>query len=171
MTMHHRFAPLDTGLGAATSFIRWPQARLGIAAPTNAQLRGLPEAIALAFMQRKLHDLYLPADRFAGRPPPAAPKPAQSLASHEGRYANAYFGDAQITPNATGDAPELSIGPAAVRHRLRHWDGDVFVFTPRGESTAPGSLSAIGFAPGQMQIELYSEDLAHGLFERVAAQP
>ena len=175
-------------MGAATSFILWPQARLGITVLTNAQPRGLPEAIALAFgaqawggtapptdwlafMQDKLHGLYLPAGRFAGLPPPAAPKPAQPLSSYAARYRNAYFGDAQVTPNATGDALELTIGPAAARYPLRHWDGDVFVFTPRGESAAPGSVSAVTFAPGQMQIELYSEDLAHGLFQRVAGPP
>ena len=36
-------------LGAHTAFILWPQAGLGITVLTNAQPRGLAEAIALAF--------------------------------------------------------------------------------------------------------------------------
>ena len=175
-------------MGTATSFVLWPQAQLGITVLTNAQPRGLAEAIALAFggqawgstapatdwltvMQDKLHGLYKPTGQFAGQTPPAAPKPAQPLAHYVARYANAYFGTAQVALNATGDTLELTVGPAAVRYPLRHWDGDVFVFTPRGESAAPGSVSAVRFAPGQMQIELYSEDLEHGRFQRVAERP
>ncbi|HMN56063.1 MAG TPA: hypothetical protein PKE15_02350, partial [Ottowia sp.] len=56
-----------------------------------------------------------------------------------------------------------------VRYALRHWDGDTFVFEPRGESAAPGSVSAVDFTPGQMQIELYSEDILHGRFTRLNA--
>ena len=175
-------------MGAATSIVLWPQAQLGITVLTNAQPRGLAEAIALVFggqawsstapatdrlavMQDKLHGLYKPIGRFAGQPPPAAPKPAQPLPNYAARYANAYFGTAQVALNATGDALELTLGPAAVRYSLRHWDGDVFVFTPRGESAAPGSVSAVSFTPGQMQVELYGEDQAHGRFERATDSP
>ena len=80
-------------LGAHTAFILWPQAGLGITVLTNAQPRGLAEAIALAFgeqawgdaadgssgtdwlaaMQAKMHDLYRPLGRLAGQSAPAAP--------------------------------------------------------------------------------------------------
>ena len=96
------------------------------------------------------------------------PKGTESLV---GRYASAYYGDARIELNAAGDALQLVLGPAAVRHGLRHWDGDVFTFAPQGESATPGSISALTFTPGQMQIERYAEDLERGRFQRVADRP
>lgn len=178
-------------LGAHTAFILWPQSDLGITVLTNAQPRGLAEAIALTFgemalgdapdgqsttdwlavMQGKMHDLYRPFGQFAGQPPPAAPTPAQPLTVYAGRYANAYFGDAVVTITPDGQALDLTLGPALVRHRLSHWSGDQFVFNLAGENAPPGSVSAVRFAPRQLQIERYAEDLAHGRFERMADGP
>ena len=176
-------------MGAATSFILWPQAQLGITVLTNAQPRGLAEAIAVLFGERAwddapaadwlmtmqnldaMHGQYKPQGRLVGQPPPAAPTPPSPLASLVGRYASAYYGDARIELNAAGDALQLVLGPAAVRHGLRHWDGDVFTFAPQGESATPGSISALTFTPGQMQIERYAEDLERGRFQRVADRP
>lgn len=178
-------------LGAHTAFILWPQAGLGIAVLTNAQPRGLAEAIALAFgerawgdvadgapstdwldaMQARMHEMYRPLGRLAGQPAPAMPTPPQPLARYAGHYANAYYGDARAVLNADGTALDLVIGPAQVRHRLRHRDGDLFTFDLQGENAPPGSVSAVQFSldgPGRMQVEFYAEDLAHGLFERVA---
>ena len=177
-------------MGAATSFILWPQADLGITVLTNAQPRGLAEAIALAFgerawgdvapdtpvsdrwllaMQEMMHNLYQAQGHLAGQTPPAKPAPPQALTAYTGLYTNAYFGAARIELTAAGDGLALVIGPASVRYALRHWDGDTFVFEPRGESAAPGSVSAVDFTLGQMQIELYSEDLNHGRFTRLSA--
>ena len=175
-------------LGAHTAFILWPQAGLGITVLTNAQPRGLAEAIALAFgeqawgdaadgssgtdwlaaMQAKMHDLYRPLGRLAGQSAPAAPAPAQPLARYAGRYANAYYGDAQVVLGADGTALDLVLGPAQARYRLRHHDGDLFAFDLQGENAPPGSVSAVQFGAQSMQIEFFAEDLAHGRFERVA---
>ncbi|MBB1650086.1 serine hydrolase [Delftia sp. UME58] len=174
-------------LGAHTAFILWPQAGLGITVLTNAQPRGLTEAIALAFgeqawgdvagtdwlatMQARMHEMYRPLGHLAGQPAPATPTPPQPLARYAGRYANAYYGDARVVLGADGTALDLVIGPAQVRHRLRHHDGDLFAFDLQGENAPPGSVSAVQFSldgPGRMQVEFYAEDLAHGLFERVA---
>ena len=178
-------------LGAHTAFILWPEADLGIAVLTNAQPRGLAEAIALAFgeqalgdaangipsadwlavMQEKMHGLYRPLGRLAGQPPPASPAPSQPLGRYAGCYANAYYGDACVELGAGGAALDLVLGPAQVRYRLRHQDGDLFAFDLAGENAPPGSVSAVQFSLdglGRMQIEYYAEDLAHGLFERVA---
>lgn len=179
-------------LGAHTAFILWPQADLGITVLTNAQPRGLAEAIALAFgeqalgdaapgvpsadwlavMQEKMRGLYRPLGALAGQPPPAAPLPPQPLAQYAGRYASAYYGAAEV--QRSGDALDLVLGPAQMRYRLRHWSGDQFVFTPEGESAPPGSVSAVQFSLDgghravQMQIEYFGEDTARGLFARVA---
>jgi len=177
-------------LGAHTAFILWPEAGLGITVLTNAQPRGLAEAIALAFgerawgdvaegapgtdwlatMQARMHEMYRPLGRLAGQPAPAAPAPAQPLARYAGRYANAYYGDAQVVLGADGTALDLVLGPAQARYRLRHHDGDLFAFDLGGENAPPGSVSAVQFSlgdPGRMQVEFYAEDLTHGLFEHV----
>ena len=177
-------------LGAHTAFILWPEAKLGITVLTNAQPRGLAEAIALAFgerawgdvadgapstdwlatMQARMQEMYRPLGRLAGQPAPAAPAPAQPLARYAGRYANAYYGDAQVVLGADGTALDLVLGPAQARYRLRHHDGDLFAFDLEGENAPPGSVSAVQFSlgdPGRMQVEFYAEDLTHGLFERV----
>lgn len=172
-------------LGAHTAFILWPEADLGIAVLTNAQPRGLAEAIALTFgelalgdtpaadwlavMQARMHDLYRPLGQFAGRQPPDAATPPQPLARYAGRYVNACYGDAWV--EMRGDALDLILGPAQVRHRLRHWSGEQFVFDLAGENAPPGSVSAVQFSVGAMQIEFYAEDLARGRFERVADGP
>ena len=178
-------------LGAHTAFILWPEAGLGITVLTNAQPRGLAEAIALTFgelalgdapdgvptadwlalMQDRMHDLYKPLGQFAGQQPPAAPAPPQPLARYAGRYANAYYGDAVVAVSEGGAALDLTLGPAQVAHRLRHWSGDQFVFDLAGENAPPGSVSAVQFGPDAMQIEFYAEDLAHGRFDRAAARP
>ncbi|KGH25690.1 serine hydrolase [Comamonas testosteroni] len=178
-------------LGAHTTFILWPQARLGIAVLTNAQPRGLAEAIALTFgeqawgdvsdvapntdwltlMQAKMHEMYRPLGRLAGQPAPKTPTPALPLTSYAGHYANTYYGDAQVALDSESKALELVLGPAQTRYRLRHYDGNLFAFDLQGENAPPGSVSAVQFSlegSGRMQVEYYAEDLAHGLFERVA---
>ena len=181
-------------LGAHTAFILWPEANLGITVLTNAQPRGLAEAIALAFgelalgdaadgvltadwlavMQGRMHGLYQTLGQYAGQPPPETPAPPQPLARYAGRYTNAYYGSAQVTPNADGKTLDLVLGPAKVLHRLRHWSGDSFVFELQGENAPPGSVSAVRFAPDErayMQIEYYAEDLTRGRFDRDADTP
>ena len=175
-------------MGAHTAFILWPQDKLGITVLTNAQPRGLAEAITLTFgelalgevpadgagtdwlaaMQDNMHSLYKPLGRLAGQSPPDDPTPPQPLDSYTGRYANTYYGDAEVTLDEETSALEIVLGPAQVRHRLRHWDGDLFVFEPAGENAPPGSVSAVEFGPEQMQIEYYGEDAEHGRFERAA---
>ena len=95
--------------GGFTFFARVVQAKLGITVLTNAQPRGLAEAIALAYgelalgdaadgaltadwltvMQGRMRGLYQPLGQHAGQPPAAAPAPPQPLARYAGDYTNA----------------------------------------------------------------------------------
>ena len=174
-------------LGAGTSFVLWPEAGLGSTVLTNAQPRGLAEAIALVFgeqalgdvpagapsrdwldfMQPQMHDLYKPEGELAGQPPPAHPAAPQPLASYTGRYTNAYYGDAQISLSADGTVLELAIGTTPLRYTLRHWDGEEFAFELMGENAPRGSVSAVRFAPGEMRIEYFGRDVAQGRFTRL----
>lgn len=171
-------------LGAHTAFLLWPEARLGISVLTNAQPRGVAEAIALRFaeqawgrpqdgrdwlavMQEKMRDLYRPLGRLAAQVPPDAAAPSQPLVHYVGRYINAYYGAVNVELNAAGDALDLVIGPAALRYRLRHWDGDLFAFDMQGENEPSGSRCAVQFSDQALTLELFSEDLAHGRFARV----
>jgi CubicO group peptidase (beta-lactamase class C family) len=179
-------------LGAHTAFFIWPEADLGITVLTNAQPRGVAEAIGLIFgeralgaapgnvpgtdwlttMQNNLHSLYKPAGaQLVGQAPPDRPKPSQPLASYTGRYTNSYYGDVRVALSDKGKALQLTLGPAQVRHQLRHWDGDLFAFEWRGENAPSGSISAVQFTANQMVIEYYSEDLLQGRFERVSDTP
>lgn len=174
-------------LGAHTAFVLWPEADLGIMVLTNAQPRGVAEAITLSFgekawggmsgnapgtdwllpVQKMMHSFYKPVgSQLVGQTPPVSPQPPQPLASYVGRYTNAYYGDVRVGLIENGAALQLTLGPTPVHHRLRHWDGDLFAFEPQGENAPRGSLSAVQFTPGRMTIEYYSQDLAQGRFER-----
>ncbi len=170
-------------LGAHTAFLLWPEAGLGISVLTNAQPRGVAEAIALGFarqawgraddgrdwlmvMQEKMRDLYQPLGRLARQVPPDAAAPSQPLTHYTGRYINAYYGAADVSLNAAGDALDLVIGPAALRYPLRHWDGALFAFDMQGENEPPGSRCGVQFADQTLTLELFSEDLARGRFVR-----
>ncbi len=173
-------------LGAHTAFLLWPGARLGISVLTNAQPRGVAEAIALRFaeqawgrpgdgrdwlvvMQDKMRGLYRPLGRLAGQAPPDAPVPSLPLSQYTGRYLNAYYGPVNVSLNAAGDALDLVMGPAALRHPLRHWDGALFVFDMQGENEPSGSRCAVQFAEQALTLELFSEDQERGRFARVSA--
>lgn len=176
-------------MGAGTTFILWPKSDLGITVLTNAQPRGLAEAIAVAFGEAALgdapgqapgtdwlafmqglptfHDLYKPLGKLAGQAPPANPTPpSEPLANHVGSYTNTYYGTAQIVLDADGQSLDLIIGATPVRYHVYHWDGDTFAFNLRDENAPVGTVSELQFTPSGMQIEYFSQDTTHGDFVR-----
>lgn len=178
-------------MGAATAFILWPEDDLGITVLTNAQPRGLAEAVAVAFGEAALgdapghapgtdwlmfmqslptfHDMYQPLIKLLGQVQPASPAaPSQPLASYVGNYTNAYYGTAQVALDADGQSLDLVLGPAGnVRYHLASWGSNVFAFSPHTENAPAGSISAVQFTPQGMRIGYYSEDSTGGLFTRV----
>src|SRR5690606_28852987 len=106
-------------------------------------------------------DLTAPTGEWAGQPFPAHPVPALPLHAYEGNYANDYYGPAEVQQR--DGALVLVLGPTRREFVLQHWDGNVFVFEPGGEMAAPGSRSAVTFAPGpggaaqSVMVELYEE--------------
>ena len=62
-----------------------------------------------------------------------------------------------------GNGLLLRIGPKGSHYPLRHWDGQVFVFTAAGENAPEGSVSAVTFTiggkgrPSALAIEFYAD--------------
>jgi hypothetical protein len=145
-------------LGAATSVVLLPSENLGIVVLTNGMPIGLPEAVAASFLDwvelgGVRHDwLTMYGKVFAamdenhsqlkGDKPPENPVPALPNPAYAGKYANGYYGKAQVI--ATADGLALSLGPKPLEFRLSHWDGNVFAYEPTGESAT--GISAVTFS-------------------------
>jgi len=176
-------------LGAATAFTLIPSAKVGIVTLTNALPIGVPETLNADFadlvqfghIAQPWDALYAGAFRGLLAPtgahackvkpndgsldcpsPPANATPAQPLMNYAGRYANDFYGPADVL--IAGDALELRIGPLGMRFPLSHWDGNVFLMVPPGESATPGSRSMVRFANNTMTIE-YMNDDGLGVFQ------
>ncbi|MCB8881217.1 serine hydrolase [Acidisoma cellulosilytica] len=164
-------------LGAATSFMIIPSAGIGIVTLSNASPIGAVEAlnamfadlVQFGYVSRDwLHDygrviapLMAPQGTLAGKTPPANPAPAKPLADYVGDYGNDYFGTAHIVQR--GGALVLVLGPKSMDFPLRHWDGDIFAYTPSGENAPAGSIGKVQFTSGPtgkasaLDIDLYAE--------------
>jgi CubicO group peptidase (beta-lactamase class C family) len=164
-------------LGAGTTFAMIPSAHVGIVVLTNAAPIGVAETLAAQFMDlvqfgHITRDWYTgyktlfkpysePAGSLVGKQPPANAAPARRAAAYTGRYVNKYFGEARVVQE--DGALALVMGPDAVRHPLRHWDGDRFVIDMQSENFEPGSVSAVDFMgagprANRMTVELLDAD-------------
>jgi CubicO group peptidase (beta-lactamase class C family) len=146
-------------MGAATNYVLIPSVGVGIIALSNADPIGAVEALTAEFADlvqfgsitrdwfrdysSVMAPLTAPFGSLRGKTPPGHPAPAAPLASYRGTYANDYYGAADILSRDGGLV--LKIGPADKEFPLRHWDGNVFVFTPTGENAPDGSISAVTF--------------------------
>ena len=101
--------------------------------------------------------------------PPDSATPALPLAAYAGHYANAYIGEAVIS--AESNRLTLSVGPSSARsYALKHFDRDLFIYFPDGET--PDKPSAARFAIGPdgkaLSVTLESlDDLGLGTLKRV----
>lgn len=150
-------------LGAGTNYLMIPSLGIGIIVLTNASPTGAAESLAMSFadlvqfgeVTRDWLAAYAPlfvhmmapTGRLVGAPTPANPKPAADLTAYAGTYASAYYGNADVAKS--GNSLVLKLGPAGVTYPLRHWDGDVFVFSPMSENANPGSISTATFTRGK----------------------
>lgn len=153
-------------LGAATSFTLLPSEQLGIITLTNGMPIGVPEALNASFLdlvetghvQRDWLSALTPIfahmranpSTLAGRRRPPKADPARPLAEYAGRYANAYYGAATVSP--AGCHLILALGPKPMRFRLSHWSGDQFAYEPVGENAV--GAAAVWFradAAGRLQ--------------------
>lgn len=148
--------------GGSTNLILLPAANLGIVALTNGMPVGVPEALALSFMdivelgkvqqdwQPLLWDVafksfYANPSPLAGKTPPDNPTPPQPANAYTGTYANALYGPATITVSPGGDLV-LQLGPKPMAFTLTHWDADTFSYQPTGENAL--GITAVVFTIG-----------------------
>lgn len=160
VTLNHSGA---FALGAGTNYVMIPSLGIGIVVLTNAAPTGAAEALAMSFADLVqfgtvtrdwlaayaplFAQMMAPEGRLVGAPPPASPTPAADLATYAGTYANDYYGDADVSLHDGRLA--LKLGPAGTVLPLSHWNGDVFVFSPRSENANAGSISAATFTRGK----------------------
>jgi CubicO group peptidase (beta-lactamase class C family) len=147
-------------LGTSTAILMLPGEGLGIAAITNGEPIGVPEAIGSTFMDiaQNGHQTVdwlsfiggFFADALAAEQggsdyaqPPVGAAPPGPLETYVGTYENSYYGP--LVVEAAGDALSMLLGPAGAptRFPLSAYDGDTFTFQPIGENAVP--LSAARF--------------------------
>lgn len=149
-------------LGVRTEVALLPDEDLGIVVLSNAAPTGLPEGMNAAFFDLVLHGklsrdwLTLWNGRFEQLVKmmlgtetdysklPAQKSPALPAAAYLGTYENDYFGPLEVV--VKDGALQLLQGPKKLPFALRHWDRDVFIYQPVGESA--GGLSGVTFLVG-----------------------
>ncbi len=149
-------------LGAATAVYLLPSEALGIVVLTNSQPIGVPETIALSFLdlvqygkiERDYFELFKPVFATLDKPPygtlvdyfqpPAERLPPLPASAYVGTYRNDYFGEIAI---ATKESKlVLQLGPKQENFPLQHYNRDTFTYQPRGENAY--GLSAVTFTIG-----------------------
>lgn len=168
-------------LGTGTNYVAIPELDLAIVSLTNATPTGVAETLNAEFadlvqfgsIQRPWWDLYSnafaallePVGVLAGRQPPANPAPAKALARYTGNYESPYVGPMKVR-QANGRL-RIKLGPEPMTFRLRHWNGNLFVYTPTGENAPAGSVSKVTFQrfrgghANKVTVEFFNKD-EHG---------
>jgi CubicO group peptidase (beta-lactamase class C family) len=171
-------------LGAATTVYMLPSEQIGILVLTNGTPVGLPEAIALTFLddfkygEPKNDYLKAAGEAFAGmraavlasstnystEKPPANPSPAGNLSSYVGTYRNQYYGDLEIEQR--DQRLILRLPPLGAYYELSHWDGNTFTYYIANEVSGAARRGVQFLSDKQVKIEnLVSE--YNGVFTRV----
>ncbi len=166
-------------LGMRTEVAMLPAEELAIAVLSNAAPTGVPEGLTESFFDLVL-DGKLQRDwvGFANRmfdeeikkelgqereysQPPAPPTSALKLPAYAGKYANDFFGSIEIVDEQ--DSLFLRLGPKPMEFALRHWDRDVFIYQPTGESAGGPNGVRFSIAPDGHADRVLIENLnIHG---------
>ncbi len=156
-----------------------PGEKLGIIVLTNGAPVGVPEAVALTFLDL-VHDGKIGRDWFATvgpvfarlaqpaygtrvdyRKEPAGRSSPLPAASYAGTYHNDFVGDAVVV--AEGGKLVLKLGPKLRAFPLRHFDRDTFTYQPEGEMAAGPSGVTFRLGPDRVADSVTVENLdVHG---------
>ncbi len=172
-------------LGASTTVYLIPEDHLGVLVLTNAMPIGLPESIALHFLdlvhygkaQRDYLSLvgHYMSDMIAKTQnaspdyltpsPPKTATPAKPLSAYVGTYANGYYGTLEVSVQE--DKLILRLPPRGAYYELTHWDGDTFTYYFASENTGIGRRGA-KFSPEKNQVLIENLTPEHNsVFTRV----
>jgi hypothetical protein len=133
-------------LGAATTVYMIPSKQIGILVLTNGTPVGLPEAIALNFLDDfefgtarvdylselqklwvQLRDGILSSSKnYSTAKPPSNPSPGGQPSSLLGTYQNAYYGNVEIEQEQ--GKLILRLPALGTYYELSHWDGDTYTY-------------------------------------------
>ena len=144
-------------LGTSTTVRFSPLDDIGIIVLSNTTPIGVPESIALTFMdlfqrgklrvadwfeqlspvfKKMTDDVENASPNYSKMPSPGSPSPGGPLGSYVGRYFNRYFGAVEIVKER--DSLVMLLPPLGQHYDLQHWDGDTFTYYIAGESSAIG---------------------------------
>jgi CubicO group peptidase (beta-lactamase class C family) len=176
-------------LGMRTEVALLPAEDIGIAVLSNAAPTGIPEGMTQSFFELLLKGeltkdwITLGNQMFEEMvknsycyntdysKPPTPVSPALPAEAYVGTYQNPYFGNIEIA--AKDGALVLRLGPKKTAFDLLHYDRDVFIYQPVGESA--GGLSGVTFWVGpdlqatKVVIEYLNTD-GQGTFSRKTAK-
>lgn len=179
----------EFNLGIRTEVALLPREKLGIAILTNAAPTGLPEGITetffdLVLLGRPRRDWVAFANGVFERMDQEARSavgdysklsavcsPPLPFAAYVGRFENPYFGSLEIVPEQEGLV--LRLGPKPLAFALAHWDRDVFLYQPTGESAVGPAAVTFLIGPERAASAVTLEDLVptgYGTFPRVRAR-
>jgi len=173
-------------LGLRTEVALLPSQKLALAVLSNASPSGVPEGLTESFFDLALAGrLQRDWIEFANRMfdeeikkelghehdyshPPARPLSPLNLSAYAGRYANDFFGPIEFEQKQ--GRLILRIGPKPLEFPLRHYDRDVFVYQPTGESAGGPSGVRFSIDPDRQADRVLIENLnihGQGAFTRV----
>ena len=173
-------------LGLRTEVALLPSQKLALAVLSNSSPSGVPEGLTESFFDLVLNGrLQRDWIEFANRMfdeeikkelghehdyshPPARPLPPLNLSAYAGRYANDFFGPIELDQKQ--GRLVLRIGPKPLEFPLRHYDRDVFVYQPTGESAGGPSGVRFSIDPDRQADRVLIENLnihGQGAFTRV----
>jgi CubicO group peptidase (beta-lactamase class C family) len=175
-------------LGARTEVSLLPAENIGIGVLVNAGANGVPEGMSKSFFDLVLRgkiqkDWITLGNRlfaeqtkeFSGYDtdygqPPVHKSPPLPKSAYQGTYGNSYFGPIEIVERE--GTLFLLAGPKKTPFALQHWNRDIFVYQPKGESAEgkSGVIFRIGAKDRAVKVVVENLD-AHGqgLFTRVPA--
>jgi hypothetical protein len=175
-------------LGMRTAVALLPSEKLGIVVLSNAGPTGVPEGLVESFydlvLDNKLQRNWI---EFANRMfdeeikkelgqerdyshPPARPLPALAISAYTGKYANELYGPIELADKRGKLA--LRLGPKPLEFELRHYDRDVFLYQPVGESAGGPAGVRFSIDPTRQADHVLIENLnihGQGTFARVKA--
>ena len=177
-------------LGMRTEVALLPSEKLGIIVLSNAGPTGVPEGLIESFYDLVLYDkLQRDWMEFANRMfqeeikrelgqerdyshPPTQPLPSLTLSAYTGKYTNKLFGPIEVVEEQ--GKLVLRMGPKPMAFALRHYDRDVFLYQPVGESAGGPAGVCFSIDPTRQADRVLIENLnihGQGTFARVKPAP